>query len=71
MKKILILLSLVLALTIVAMHYHFILMDDGVKVLKKDELAFDDTFIDARGAKKIQLLKPSLLKAGVKEIIKD
>jgi len=38
--------------------------------LKKTELTFDDTFVDARGAKKLNLLsKPALMKAGIKDIM--
>jgi hypothetical protein len=45
-------------------------MDKEVKVLKKVELTFQDTFVNARGEKKIKLLlKPSLVKAGIKDVI--
>ena len=70
MKKILILLIFTGALAYGVLNYHFILMDNGVKVLKKVELTFQDTFVDARGEKKIKLLlKPSLVKAGIKDAI--
>lgn len=51
--------------------YHFILFNNSVKVLKKVELTSEDTFIDARGAKALKLLfKPSLAKAGFKDLVK-
>jgi len=72
MKKILITAILTAALVLGALNYHFILFDDGVKVLRKYEMTFEDTFIDARGAKKVKLLfKSSLLKAGVRDLLKE
>ncbi len=51
-----------------ALNYHFILMDKNVKILKKVELTFNNTFVDARGAKKYKLfLNPSLVKAGIRK----
>ncbi|MBW2672437.1 MAG: hypothetical protein JRD89_03335 [Deltaproteobacteria bacterium] len=56
----------------VGLNYHFIRLDDDLKVLKKTELTFDKTFVEARGAKKIKLfLDPTLVKAGVKDLLKD
>ena len=70
MKKLLIFLILAGALTYGVLNYHLILMDKSVKVLKKVELTFQDTFVDARGEKKLKLLlKPALVKAGVKDLI--
>jgi hypothetical protein len=70
MKKLLILLIFTGALAYGVLNYHFILMDNEFKVLKKVELTFQDTFVDARGGKKIKLLlKPSLVKAGIKNVI--
>jgi hypothetical protein len=70
MKKLLFLLLLAGVLIVGALNYHFILFDDGMKTLKKTELTFEDTFVDARGAKKLQLLsKPALIKAGIREIL--
>ena len=70
MKKLLICLILEGALTYGMLSYHIILMDKRVNVLKKAELTFQDTFVDARGEKKIKLLlKPALVKAGVKNLI--
>ena len=70
MKKILVLLIIAGALAGVALQYHFILFDNKIKTLKKTELTFEDTFVDARGAKKLNLLsKPALMKAGIKDIM--
>jgi hypothetical protein len=70
MKKLLILLIVAGALAYGVLNYHFILMDQGVKVLKKVDLTFQDSFVDARGDKKIRmLLNPSLVKAGIKDVI--
>ncbi len=70
MKKLLILLIFASALAFGVLNYHFILMDNGVKVLKKVEITFQDTFVNARGEEKIRLLlNPSLVKAGIKEVI--
>ena len=70
MKKLLILLIFAGTLAYGVLNYHFILMDKTVKVLKKVELTFQDTFVNARGEKKIKLLlKPSLVKAGIKDVI--
>jgi len=70
MKKVLYLLLIAGALTLGALNYHFILFDDGIKILRKTEVTFEDTFVDARGAKKLQLLfKPALIKAGIKEML--
>jgi hypothetical protein len=70
MKKLLVLLIFTGALAYGVLNYHFILMDKGVKVLKKVELTYQDTFVDARGGKKFKLLlNPSLVKAGIKDVI--
>jgi hypothetical protein len=45
-------------------------MDKNFKILKKVKLTFNNTFVDARGAKKFRLLlNPSLVKAGIKKSI--
>jgi len=70
MKKLLILVIFCGTLAYGGLNYHFILMDKGVNVMKKVELTFRDTFVDARGEKKIKLLlNPSLVKAGVKGVL--
>ena len=68
MKK---LISLIVAAAIVvgALNFHFIFLGRSIKILKKADMTFEDTFIDARGAKKFKLLaKPALIKAGIKEL---
>lgn len=70
MKQVLYALLLAGALTVGALNYHFILLDDAIKILKKTEVTFEDTFVDARGSGKLQLLfKPALIKAGVKDML--
>ena len=55
-----------------ALNYHFIRLDDGIKILKKTEMNLEYTFVDARGAKKFKLfLNPALLKAGIKDVLSD
>lgn len=52
------------------LNYHFILMDGSFKVLKKINMTLDDTFVDARGTKKVELfLNPALLKAGARDLV--
>jgi len=70
MKKALLILVVTVAMIFTALNYHFILMDKNVKILKKVELTFNNTFVDARGAKKFKLfLNPSLVKAGIKKAL--
>ena len=72
MKKVLLILVITGALFFAALHYHFILMDKNVKILKKVELTFTNTFVDARGAKKFKLfLNLSLVKAGIRKAFRD
>ena len=72
MKKPLLILIIAGALIFTALNYHLILMDKNVKILKKVEFTFSNTFVDARGAKKFKLLlNPSLVKAGIKKVFKN
>lgn len=72
MKKTLIILIIAGALVFGILNYHFILLDSSVKILKKADMTFSDTFVDARGAKKYKLyLNPSLVKAGIKNLFSD
>ena len=72
MKKTLLILVIIGALFFAALNYHFILMDKNVKILKKVELTFNNTFVDARGAKKFKLfLNPSLVKAGIRKAFRN
>ena len=69
MKKIAVLLVIVAALAFGGLNYHFILLDRNIKILKKVDLTFKDTFVNARGSKKYKLLlNPALVKAGVKDL---
>lgn len=53
-------------------HFHFILFDNRIKILAKVHFTLDNTFVDARGAKKIRLLlNPELVKAGFKDILNE
>jgi len=73
-NKILVLIALGALLAFgAALNYHFILMDNNeIKVLKKTELSIDKTLVDARGTKRLQLiLDPVLVKAGVKDVIRN
>ncbi len=72
MKKILSILVIAGVFAFGALNYHIILMDTSIRVLKKSDLTFDNTFVDARGTKKYQLLlKPALVRAGVKNLFTD
>jgi hypothetical protein len=67
------LLSLLLILGVVAfalLRYHFILLDNNIKILKKTALSWQYTFVDARGARRYKLiLNPELVKSGLKDLI--
>lgn len=46
-------------------RYHFILTDTQIRILKKANLEWAYTFVDARGSKKYKfILNPALAKAG-------
>jgi len=71
MKKVVVAIILLAGLTFGALNYHFILMDNSIKILQKVDLTFDNTFVNARGAKKYKLLlNPALVKAGIKDLLK-
>jgi len=72
MKKIIILVLLVIGLLVTALNIHIIHLDDSIKCLVKTEMTFQDTYVDARGAKKLNLLtKPRLIEAGINEILEQ
>lgn len=53
-------------------NFHFILFDTRLRVLAKSRFTLDNTFVDARGVKKIRLfLNPELAGAGIKDLMKD
>ncbi len=73
MKKVLIILVIITGIAVTnALNFHFILLDNNLKILKKTSLTFQDTFVDARGKvnKARLLVKPALIKAGIKELVK-
>jgi len=70
LKKIVIIGLVGCALVLAGLRYHVILMDHSIELLKKSELTFTDTWVDARGAKKYKLLfKPALVQAGFKKLV--
>lgn len=72
MKKLFIVCIIIAALAGVAMNFHFIFMGNRIKILKKADLTFEDTFVDARGAKKLKLyMKPALVEAGIKDVLEN
>jgi len=71
MKKV-VCIGILLGLVGSLLHFHFILLDSRIEVLTKSEMTLDQTFIDARGAKKVRLfLDPVLLKAGISDLLKE
>lgn len=54
------------------LNYHFILFDKNFKILQKSKIQYQNTFVDARGAKKLELvLNPDLISAGINDVIKQ
>ena len=54
-----------------ALQYHFILIDDGLKILKKTNPSLQYTFVDGRGVvnqAKI-LTNPTRVEAGIRNIL--
>jgi hypothetical protein len=71
MKKLVVAVLIVAALIFGTLNYHFILLDSNLKILKKVNYTFKDTFVDARGSKKYKLLLNSaLVEAGVTDLYK-
>jgi hypothetical protein len=71
MKALMVLVLILLGVaSFFALQYHFILIDDGLKILKKTELATEYTFVDGRGAvnKARILVNPTLIQAGIQNI---
>ena len=72
MKKIIFALIIAGAAGYGVLSYHFILFDKSFKILKKSTAQYQNTFVDARGAKKLELaLKPDLISAGINDLIKQ
>lgn len=54
------------------LNYHFILLDGSVKILKKTNVRYENTFVDARGAKKMEIaLKQDLVAAGIQNVLSE
>ena len=71
MKKIMVLTAFA-GLLWALFSYHFILFDTKLKLLRKSSYTLDNTFVDARGAKRLRLfLNPELARAGVLDLLKD
>lgn len=69
MKKIIVLLVIIAAAGYGVLSYHFVLFDSSLKILKKTEARYENTFVDARGVKKLELaLKPDLIAAGIADV---
>lgn len=72
MKKILVGLIILGAAGYGLLSYHFILFDSSLEILQKTSPAYENTFVDARGAKKLEiLLKPDLIAAGINDVVND
>jgi len=72
MKKLFIVCIVAAVIVAASMNFHFIFMGNRIKILKKADLTFEDTFVDARGAKKLKLyMKPALVKAGIKDVLEN
>jgi len=69
MKKLIVLLIIAAAAGYGLLSYHFILFDDSLKILQKTHARYENTFVDARGTKKLELaLKPDLVAAGINDL---
>lgn len=72
MKKIVIVMCLALAAGYGLLSYHFILFDDTMKIIKKTNIRYKNTFVDARGVNTFKmLLEPDLIEAGINDVIKQ
>ncbi len=72
MKKIIVALVIAAAAGYGVLSYHFVLFDSSLKILKKTSARYENTFVDARGVKKVGLaLKPDLIAAGINDVIKQ
>lgn len=70
MKKIVVCLIIAAGAGYGLLSYHFILLDGSLKIFKKTNLQYENTFVDARGAKKFELaLKPDLIVAGINNVL--
>ncbi len=71
MKKIILTLVVLACAGYGVLSYHFILFDESLKILKKTEPRLENTFVDGRGSRKLELaLKPDLIAAGISDLVK-
>ena len=72
MKKIILVLIIAAAAGYGLLSYHFILFDNSLKILKKTDIRYENTFVDARGVKKMEIaMKPDLIAAGISDILRQ
>lgn len=70
MKKIILMLVIAGAAGYGVLSYHFVLFDKTFKIIRKTGVRYENTFVDARGTKKLKLaLKPDLIAAGINDVI--
>lgn len=70
MKKFIVGLVIAAAAGYGLLSYHFVLLDSSLKIIKKTGVRYENTFVDARGTKKIELaLKPDLIAAGINDVL--
>ena len=70
MKKIIVMLVIAAAAGYGLLSYHFVLFDSSLKILKKTDVRYENTFVDARGTKKLELaMKPDLIAAGITDVV--
>lgn len=54
------------------LSYHFVVFDNSLKIIKKTGIRYENTFVDARGTKKMGLiLKPDLVAAGINDVLEQ
>ncbi len=71
-KKLAIGMTFVIGLLLTALNIHIVRLDDSIKLLVKTQMTFEDTYVDARGSKKFDLLtKPRLIKAGIRKFLDE
>ena len=69
MKKLILALIIAAAAGYGLLSYHFVLFDDSFKIVKKTGIRYQNTFVDARGTQKLDiLLMPDLIEAGIKDV---
>ncbi len=70
MKKIIVMLVIAAAAGYGLLSYHFVLFDSSLKILKKTDVRYENTLVDARGTKKLELaMKPDLIAAGITDVV--